>query len=242
MVNNQNEVVALDEDANKGLKQSDDFEKFEIMKQTDNDISIVDNIIDEIEFTGYHVFLFILMNIYIGGEGFIMIGNSLLVPVLSQLWGLTEFEKGYLGGSIFIGFTIGAFFSGFISDTFGRRSAFICGLFISLLGTIIIIFEMNYFILGLSNILNGLGIGISIPSVFSLCSELTGGKVRNVVINISFMSFTAGEIIGCYIARSEEIYIPENNNWKSLLFLRAIGVLYYNILVHIILTNDIGII
>jgi MFS family permease len=220
---NKNKIPALVNEEHNRL-HCDDFDKLETIKLSDNDASLIDNIIDEIEFTKYHVFMFILLNIYIGCEGFIMIGNSLLVPVLSQLWNLNEIEKGYLGGSIFIGFTPGAFLSGLISDKFGRKFAFIAGLFISLLGTVILIFETDYFVVGFSNILNGLGIGISLPSIFSLSSELSNGRIRNVVINIAFMAFTAGEIIGCYIARAEEIYIPENGNWKSLLYLRAVGV------------------
>jgi MFS family permease len=219
--------TSTDDEVIKRLKAggNDDFGKLEVVKHVKvNDISIVDQIIDEIEFTGYHIFLFILMNIYIGGEGFIMVGNSLLIPVLSQLWNLSEYEKGLLGGTIFIGFTLGALISGLLSDTLGRRPAFIIGILISSCGTLLLVFEINFTLLGLSNILNGLGIGISIPSAFSLCSELSGAKIRNVTINIAFMSFTAGEIICCYLARSEEIYKYENNNWQSLLWYRIIGV------------------
>ena len=114
-----------------------------------------------------------------------------------------------------------------------------CGLFISCSGTLFLLLEVNYFVFGLSNILNGLGIGISIPSMFSLCSELSGGKIRNITINIAFMAFTAGEVICCYIARSEEIYKHENGNWKSLLYLRVVGVIFLN-LVSFIIAYDIS--
>ena len=202
------------------LNNEEDVESFK--KKEEN---ICDKIIDNIEFTTYHVKMTILLNLYIGGEGLLMVGNSLLTPVIANVWNLSEFEKGFIGGTIFLGFTLGALFSGMISDKKGRKVAFVGGNMISLVGAIVGSFSTSAWHLAVSNFLIGVGLGQSIPSIFSLCSEATGDKVRNFLINITFISFVAGEILVCLIARNYEIYNTSHSNWRILLYLRIFTVI-----------------
>jgi fucose permease len=188
--------------------------------------NLLDNLIDNSKLNFEHIKLFLLMILYLTGEGFVMIGISLIIPVIGENWKLTEFEKGFVGGSVFLGFTFGAISAGYISDSKGRKISFVIGNIISLGGALIgIILNYSFKWLAFSNFFIGIGIGISIPSVFSLCSEITPSKVRSLIIGWIWTCFSIGEISGCFIARHYEMHNYMNNNWKLLLIFRSFNVI-----------------
>jgi MFS family permease len=178
-----------------------------------------------------HYKLLFLLTLYLSGEGFVMIGISLLVPVISEPWKLSEFQKGFLGGSIFLGFTFGAIFSGLISDKQGRKVSILVGNVISLIGGIAgYIYSLKIEFIMMSNIFVGFGIGLCIPAMMSLCTEITPSKIRSVIIGGIWLVFVAGEIICCLIAMKLKIYLFENGTWRLLLLYRCLCVSYLGII------------
>jgi MFS family permease len=193
------------------------------------DENLLDKYLEYLSFNFQHIKLILILSIYLAGEGFVMIGMSLLIPVISEPWGLTQFQKGFLGGSVFLGFTCGAASAGFLSDTKGRRLAFFIGNLISLTGGIIgIFYSYDFNSLMMSNIVIGLGLGIGIPSIFTLTSELTEKVLRSIIIGGIGYAFILGEIAGCIVAYKYEMYIYLNSNWRILLILRCVFVININ--------------
>jgi fucose permease len=186
--------------------------------------NIVDFLLEKVGFNLEHFKIILLLILYITGEGFVMIGISLIVPVISNPWKLSELEKGFIGGSVFLGFTFGAISAGAISDNKGRKFAFIIGNFFSLIGGILGIFAMHPKNFIFSNFLIGIGIGISIPSILTLCSEVTNSKIRSIIIGSIWIFFAVGEILGCILALKYEMHFYENGNWRKLLFFRCLSV------------------
>jgi fucose permease len=186
--------------------------------------NLVDLLLEKVSLNVEHFKIILLLILYITGEGFVMIGISLIVPVVSIPWKLTEFQKGLIGGSVFLGFTFGALVAGGISDKKGRKMAFLIGNVFSLIGGLLGLGanEINVFVF--SNFLLGLGIGISIPSIFSLCSEVTNSNIRSVIIGTVWIFFVCGEILGCWIALRNEMYRYKTGNWEKLLYFRCITV------------------
>ncbi len=190
--------------------------------------NILDNLIESQKLSWEHYKIISLLILYIMGEGFVMIGVSLLVPVVSEYWKLTELQKGLLGGSGFLGFTIGAISSGLISDTQGRRLSFILGNILSFIGAAIgyvLCYKLEALVV--SNILIGLGIGISVPAIISLCSEITPSRQRSIIMGTIWTVFVFGEILGCLLAIKYEMYQYETGNWKKLLLFRSLSVSKY---------------
>jgi MFS family permease len=219
-MNKDNEADLNKEEKNK-LK---DTESSPVVKESEEE-NILDSIINEnVSFGWEHIKMIFLLILYLIGEGFVMIGISLIIPVVSGPWILSEFDKGFAGGSIFMGFTLGAITAGIVSDTKGRKIAFIIGNIFSILGGLIGIFAEGIKILSVSNVLVGFGIGISIPSIFSLCCEITNARFRSIIIGLIWIVFVFGEISACTIAKSYEIYNFENQNWKKLLIFRCFSV------------------
>ena len=96
-------------------------EKIEENKEVSLEINEMDKLINKINFNMCHVKIVILMALYCSVDGYVMIATSLLMPVIDKTWKLTEFEKGFIGGSIFLGFMLGALLVGFVSDRKGRK-------------------------------------------------------------------------------------------------------------------------
>ena len=123
----------------------------------------------------------------------------------------------------------GAALSGILSDSKGRKLAFFIGNLVSLTGGIIgIIFAYDFYSLLTSNIVIGLGLGIGIPSIFTLTSELTEKVLRSIIIGGIWYAFILGEIAGCIVAYKYEMYIYLNSNWRILLILRCVFVININ--------------
>lgn len=187
--------------------------------------NLLDNLIEKTGFNFEHFKLVMLLILYCGGEGFVMIGISLFVPVIGDAWKLSEFQKGFIGGSVFLGFTFGSITAGIISDRKGRKMAFILGNIVSLIGGLMgATINYSYEWIIISNMLVGFGIGISIPSVFSLCSEITNHKIRSNIIGWIWGMFSIGEITGCLIAKTIEMHDYDNHHWKLLLVFRCSSV------------------
>jgi MFS family permease len=215
--NNENQYQKLEEENNtKFIKIEEE--------------NLLDKYLDTLTFNFQAVKLIFLLIIYLTGEGFVMIGISLMVPVIAEPWNLTPLQKGLIGGSVLLGFTIGSAYAGNISDTKGRRIAFSSGNFISFIGGLGgVFFAYDFWSLFISNFLVGFGIGFSVNSIFSLTSELTNKFWRSVIIGGIWFSFVLGELAGCHIAYKYEMYDYSNSNWRLLLVLRCIGV-FINVL------------
>ena len=194
-------------------------------KLIDPEENLLDKYLDTLTFNFQVVKLIFLLTVFLASEGFVMIGISLMVPVIAQSWNLTPIQKGLLGGSVLLGFTIGSAFAGSISDTKGRRVAFCLGNSISVVGGLIGVFMANdIWSLFSTNFLVGFGIGVSVSSLFSLTSELTNKFWRSIINGGIWYSFVLGELAGCYLAYKYEMYLYSNSNWRLLIIFRVIGV------------------
>jgi fucose permease len=168
--------------------------------------------------------LFILF-IYAFAEGFSMLANSLVVPILEKKWNIGQVEKGFMGGSIFLGFMTGAVIVGQISDHYGRKKAFVIGCCISLLGSIGGVFIQSAVQYILTNIIIGIGIGISVPSAITLVSEISNPFIRARIIGLMWCMFPTGEIVGCVLAKNYQTYDYHSENWVVLHISRCIAVI-----------------
>jgi len=162
---------------------------------------------------------------YAFAEGFSMLSNSLVVPILEKKWNIGTFEKGFMGGSIFLGFMTGSLVVGQISDNFGRKLSFILGCLISLIGGLFGMFIKSGVEYIFTNTLIGIGIGISVPSGITLASEISNPFIRARMIGLMWVFFPTGEIVGCLVAKNYQTYDYLSQNWLTLHLTRCIGVI-----------------
>jgi putative MFS transporter len=176
--------------------------------------SSVDKLIDEIGITWYNMRIYIILSLFFLADGAEMIVISLLVSKLGAEWGLSHTEKAFMGSAVFVGFFIGALISGKLSDTRGRKPTFIIGALLVCIFATGSAFSPNYLSFLILRALNGLGIGMSIPSSTSLATEITPTVYRAWVLNLVWIFFPFGEIFAVLIAKN---VLETNQGWRYLL-------------------------
>jgi MFS family permease len=179
----------------------------------------VDKIINELGLNSYNMRIFIVLSLFFLADGAEMIVISLLITKMGQLWNLTNTEKGMMGSAVFVGFFIGALSSGKFSDTKGRKPTFIAGALIVCIFSTLSAFSFNYYWFLIFRALNGFGIGMSIPSSTSLCTEITPTVWRAWVLNMVWIFFPFGEIFAVFIAKA---VLEKEDGWRLLLGFAAI--------------------
>ena len=189
----------------------------------------LEELINSTYFGPYQLMLSIILLIYSFSEGYCMLINSLVVPVLVKKWTLSEYTKSFMGGSIFLGFMFGSFVVGQISDHFGRKTSFIVGCCCSLISAILGIFISSSTGYALTNLFIGVGIGISVPSAMTLVTEITNSNLRARILGIVGFAYPTGGIAGCFLAKANETYNYQTNNWVIMHEYRCIAVCFYYI-------------
>ena len=182
--------------------------------QQDTEGKLIDKIIENLGINPRILSIYAVISLFLLADGGEMIVLSLLITKLGALWNLSEYQKGFLGSCVFIGFFFGALISGKLSDVKGRKPAFIVGsLLVSIFGVGSAL-ASNYTQLIILRTFFGLGIGLSVPAISSLTTEITKVKWRAWVLNCIWVMFPLGEMLAIIEAK----YLLEyENGWRYLL-------------------------
>lgn len=104
---------------------------------------------------------------------------------------------GYLASSIFAGMLIGGTVLGFISDRIGRRPALLLGLLTNAVAgacSSLSIFAPSLVLLTMWRFVAGIGIGATVPPLFTLVSEWSSKEVRGVFVTAVASFWMVGSI------------------------------------------------
>ncbi len=133
------------------------------------DFMNIDQILDKIGYTRYHILVIIITAFTLIADGAEIYTIYLISPILRKVYNLPTPIVALLSSCLFIGFGIGSFFSGSITTLYKRRLPMLVSLFIIMLfGTICVLIDNIWFFIGCRLII-GLGIGILINFVNSIC-------------------------------------------------------------------------
>lgn len=109
-------------------------------------------------------------------------------------------EMELLSAGVFFGMLLGGLVSGFLSDIFGRKLILLYSLGTNAITGLASAFAPNIQILIALRVLAGVGIGGSIPIVFSLCTEIFPGRLRGKLITIVASFWMVGTIFTAALA------------------------------------------
>lgn len=166
--------------------------------------------------------MFLIVSLFFFADGGEMMVLSLLLTKLSNSWELSSAQKGYLGSSVFMGIFLGALCCGKFSDTKGRKPVFLVGSMIVAIFAIMSAFINNYFSFFICRGLCGFGIGLSMPSAFSLATEITPSYLRHISVIMIWVFNPFGEI---FIIIISKILLPYENGWRIILAFAGIPYL-----------------
>ena len=123
----------------------------------------------------------------IGGLGFMFDAwdvtlNGVMIPLLTEEWGLTKADAAWIGTANLIGMAVGAFAWGTIADRIGRKAAFTWTLLIFSLFTLAGAFTDSLLWFAVFRFLAGIGLGGTIPVDYALVGEFTPKRLRGRVL------------------------------------------------------------
>mmetsp|Transcript_18618 Transcript_18618/g.39141 ORF Transcript_18618/g.39141 Transcript_18618/m.39141 type:complete len:679 (+) Transcript_18618:25-2061(+) len=122
----------------------------------------------------------------------------------------------WLAASIFMGMLLGGTVLGFLSDHIGRRPALLAGLITNATFGLLSSFPVltpNIEYLTMTRFIAGIGIGATVPSLFSLASEWSPKEVRGAVVTMAasfwmvgslFVSTTAWILFGSDLGHNDD--------------------------------------
>ena len=181
-----------------------------------------DDMLDYLDLTNYHIKVYLIMTLFLLSDGCEMVVLSLVSSKMSEEWNLSTSQKGIMGSSVFIGFFIGSLISGKISDFKGRKPTFKFGSLTVLIFSSIAAFSNGYKTFILLRALCGVGIGVSLPAIFCLATEISPSKYRSIVLTAVWAAFAFGEV---FVIILSNIFINTSNGWRYIIALSSIPCL-----------------
>jgi putative MFS transporter len=149
---------------------------------------------------------------------------SFILAALTQQWGLTKPEAGWIASVGFIGMALGATLGGLLADRLGRRQVFALTLLVYGIATGASAFSTGLVMLLVLRFLVGLGLGAELPVASTYVSEFAPARIRGrlIVILEAFwaVGWTAAALIGYFV-------IPASDDgWRWAFALGAIPAVY----------------
>lgn len=149
---------------------------------------------------------------------------SFILAALTQQWGLTKTDAGWIASVGFIGMAIGATLGGLLADRLGRRQVFALTLLIYGVATGASALVSGLAALLVLRFLVGLGLGAELPVASTYVSEFAPARIRGrlIVILEAFwaLGWTAAALIGFFV-------IPASDDgWRWAFALGAIPAVY----------------
>ena len=192
--------------------------------KTDNDLITdlnsdhlnFDTILSTIGFGKYQLKTYLIMGLLAMSEGAQVMAFTLMVPVLANQWGISDFINSLQASLIFVSFLIGSVLSGQFSDRYGRRRPCIYSSFLMCIFSILSAFSPEIITLIALRICLGLLVGFFGPLGATMITELTPKQSRGKYMALLTASMVIGELYGSLTA----YFFLENlssGDWRILI-------------------------
>lgn len=113
---------------------------------------------------------------------------------------ISTFDKEFLSAAVFMGMLFGGVLCGYLSDMFGRRVCLLASLLLNASAGLASALAPNVNILIFCRVIAGIGIGGSVPSVFSLGAEIFPAASRGKYLSIIASFWMVGSIYTAFAA------------------------------------------
>ena len=184
-----------------------------------------DTMLLEIGFGKYQFKVYSIMGLLAMSEGAQVMAFTLMVPVLANEWGISDFINSLQASLVFVSFLIGSVLSGQFSDRYGRRRPLIYSCFFMTFFSFLSAFSPEIITLIILRVCLGLLVGFFGPLGATMITELTPKNSRGKFMAILTASMVIGELYGSLAA-----YVFLTNlstgDWRVLIIVCTIpGVL-----------------
>ncbi|MDF0528509.1 aromatic acid/H+ symport family MFS transporter [Tsukamurella sp. 8F] len=145
-------------------------------------------------------------------EGYDLISFGSVLPELlkDEAAGYTPGNVGLVAAAAFVGATVGALSSGWLSDRYGRRPVAIGSLVVFSIFTMLCGFSEGPSQLGVLRFLAGIGIGAIVPSTSALTLEYASARHRT----LSYTLMLSGVPVGGVLAALSGMILIPSHGWR----------------------------
>ncbi|XP_067140746.1 synaptic vesicle glycoprotein 2C-like isoform X1 [Centruroides vittatus] len=148
----------------------------------DTDVSLLSQFHqDALTQAGYGVFqwmVFVVAGLGLAADSIEVFVVAYVIPSAERELCMEEYHKGWLGGVTFLGMMIGGLIWGNLADKLGRRRTLLSALSTNAVFSVITAFMPTYGLFVVTRLCSGIGIGGSLPIVFTYYSEFLQKKHR----------------------------------------------------------------
>ncbi|XP_067090948.1 synaptic vesicle glycoprotein 2B isoform X1 [Osmerus mordax] len=144
--------------------------------------------------------LFIVLGLALMGDGVECFVVGFVLPSAEKDMCLSNSEKGMLGLIVFLGMMVGAFLWGGMADKVGRRHCLIIALTINCVFAFLSSFSQSYGFFLFFRLFSGIGIGGTVPIVYSYFSEFLQMDKRGEHLSWLCMFWMVGGIYASFTA------------------------------------------
>uniref|UniRef100_A0A8C2BGM1 Synaptic vesicle glycoprotein 2 n=1 Tax=Cyprinus carpio TaxID=7962 RepID=A0A8C2BGM1_CYPCA len=174
--------------------------------------------IDENGFGLFHWLLLVVCGWANASDAVEILCVSFLLPTARCDLHLTSADMGLLTASIFLGMMVGGYVWGYLADRRGRRSILVISLAVNGIFGAVASLAPSFWLFLLLRFFSGVGVGGSIPVIFSYFSEFQPRLRRGAMISALATFWMAGNILAAGVAW---LVIPRtslNAHWGWLNF------------------------
>ena len=137
---------------------------------------------------------------------------SFLLPSAECDLQLTQARKGWLSAILFVGMMIGGYVWGSLGDTLGRKTVLINAMVVNTVAGFFSSLSQDFYLFILLRFLSGVGVGGSIPVVWTYYAEFQPSSRRGAALSVLASFWMIGNLT---VAASAWLIIPHNIGWNE---------------------------
>eukprot|EP01097_Dermamoeba_algensis_P002257 TRINITY_DN1900_c0_g2_i1.p1 TRINITY_DN1900_c0_g2~~TRINITY_DN1900_c0_g2_i1.p1 ORF type:complete len:613 (-),score=96.30 TRINITY_DN1900_c0_g2_i1:737-2575(-) len=150
-------------------------------EEEEEESSIVEKELERIGVGVFHLKAAIILGLGNAADAVEVLAISFVLPHIPDT---SDSEKGFLSSSFFVGMLLGGLVCGLLSDHVGRKPCLIASLFLNSLFGLLSAVSPNFPLLFLCRLIAGIGVGGSVPSVFTMATEFMPKHGRGVFVTV----------------------------------------------------------
>ena len=169
-------------------------------------------------------------------DGYDVLSIAFAAPGMTADWGLSKAALGFILPLELIGMALGSIFIGAWTDQHGRRPTMLLGLVVLTIGMAVAGFSPNVYILGVSRVFTGIGIGGLLVTATATTSDFCNNKNRSLAV----VMVAGGFPLGIYLGATFLAPLLVQYDWRITFHLGAMLSLIFIPLVYLFVPESIS--